>query len=141
MTLELFKVNELFRCQIGINVISYFFISTAVIFSTFTTGIELRFALLTSTVFVYIQIVYIPFCWSSKVIDQINATKKLFQNLAFNSKTNLTNKKRINYISFYTANEKIGFTCFDLFILNSCLGLTMSLQIIVYIMMLVKISP
>ena len=40
------------------------------------------------------------------------------QNVAFREETSLANKRRINYISFFTKDETVSFTCFDLFVLN-----------------------
>ena len=134
---ELHKINSYFKYLIGINVSFYFIICTLIVFLSFSIHTELKLILLSLLFLTHVAIIYVPFCWSSKVIDEINASIRLFQTLSFNSKTNLKNKRRINHLSFYN-NGRIGFTCFDFFQLNSELGYTMSLQIVCYIMMLLK---
>ena len=68
----------------------------------------------------------------------MNETKILFQNLSFNSRTSLENKKKINHMSFYLRNNKI-LTCFNLFELSSFNCIQISFQMVIYIMMLIKV--
>ena len=134
---ELLQIDEYFNSMVGINIVFYFFIAIVVTFSSFSVDIKLKFALISLITIGYILIVFIPFRLANNVSNQIDATNKLFQNISIYSKTSFMNKKRINYISFYTG--KIGFTCFNVLRLNTNLGLSLSLQMINNIIMMIKV--
>lgn len=98
-------------------------------------GVTLMLLIITA----YFMIIGIPFERANQVLNKMNSARIEFQNVSFNPKTDLSNRKKINYISFYTRDRTLGFTCFDLFTANGHLALTVGLQIISYIMMMLKV--
>lgn len=58
------------------------------------------------------MIIYIPFERANKVLNQMNSARVEFQKVSFNPKTDLSNRKKINFISFLTRDRKLGrFRC------------------------------
>ena len=70
----------------------------------------------------------------------MNDGNRLLQNISFYPNVSVANRKKIVYISHILKNEKTGFTCYDLFQLSTYNSFNISIQIIVYIMMLLKVT-
>ena len=69
----------------------------------------------------------------------MNKAKRAFENIAFRKSVNLTIKQKIDSIS--NLSENAGFTAFDWFRLSSHIGLTASLELSVYFLLLVQVIP
>lgn len=139
VSLELQIINQYVSQYIGTNFFVFFPIAVVVSFVSFNLeNLQLGITLMLLIITAYGMIIYIPFERANKVLNKINTASKLFQTMAFHPETDLSNKKKINYISFYTRNRKFGFTCLD-FTISAHHGLTIGLQIISYIMMMLKV--
>ena len=136
---ELQLINQYVSQYIGINFVFFFFIGILITFVCLNLDLKLGVTLMLLIITAYGMIIYIPFERANKVLNEMNAASRVFQTISFNPKTDLSNKKKINYISFYTRDRTFGFTCFNLFTINGYLGITIGLQIISYIMMMLKV--
>ena len=70
----------------------------------------------------------------------MNNCSRLLQNISFYPNVSVANRKKIIYISHLMRSDKTGFTCYNLFQLNTYYSSTISIQIVVYIVMLLKVT-
>lgn len=60
----------------------------------------------------------------------MNDCNRFLQNISFNRRVSSAKGKKIVNVSQVPKSDKTGFTCYDLFQLNTNYGLTISIQIV-----------
>ena len=119
---DLILINDFFKFYVGINLIAFMAMGTPVMFAVLLElDTRLKWAFFVAIFFLYLTIIYVPYTMAKSVTNEINRTKRCFENIAFHKSVNRTIKQKIELIS--SLSGKAGFTCFDWFLLEPFTGL------------------
>lgn len=126
--LQMIKTNTYWKFISGINFLFLFMI--AVVMTFLLIKVDFFFGFMLSS-FMAISLTlnfFVAFYFNNQILNEMNNINHHLQKISLFPETNLANRKKINYCTFYMIENRVGFSCFCLFYFNLYATLKVSVK-------------